>query len=266
MARSCAICGKESMGGFNPQSSGMNRVRAHRRMQAEPPAARHRRRRARPTKALVCTRCRRTQLEVGQVGRRRPRRGGRFVMSGTVDRLTGRRPTAGFVVVSLEPARGRRSVVAEVGSSPDRMTSMPAATASCVPLVEVAIGAESTLQRQTSERRLSLDDLGTGDHLGVDDAERFEAGDQFLGSASITGLERSEPGRLGWRLRLGGVSSARPVASGAQPAQQPASPACSRACVGASRLACSIRSASGDSTGPASRADSIASRAAPSDG
>ena len=33
MARSCAICGKVSMGGFNPQSSGMNRVRAHRRYQ-----------------------------------------------------------------------------------------------------------------------------------------------------------------------------------------------------------------------------------------
>ena len=33
MARSCAICGKVAMGGFNPQSSGMNRVRAHRRYQ-----------------------------------------------------------------------------------------------------------------------------------------------------------------------------------------------------------------------------------------
>ena len=33
MARACAICGKASMGGFNPQSSGMNRVRAHRRYQ-----------------------------------------------------------------------------------------------------------------------------------------------------------------------------------------------------------------------------------------
>ena len=31
MARSCAKCGKTSMGGFNPQSSGMNRVRAKRR-------------------------------------------------------------------------------------------------------------------------------------------------------------------------------------------------------------------------------------------
>jgi ribosomal protein L28 len=31
MARSCAMCGKTSMGGFNPQSTGMNRVRAHRR-------------------------------------------------------------------------------------------------------------------------------------------------------------------------------------------------------------------------------------------
>ena len=33
MARSCAICGKVSMGGYNPQSTGSNRVRAHRRMQ-----------------------------------------------------------------------------------------------------------------------------------------------------------------------------------------------------------------------------------------
>ena len=47
------------MGGFNPQSVGMNRVRAHRRMEpnlqpmrlGEGPAAR---------RALVCTRCRRT--------------------------------------------------------------------------------------------------------------------------------------------------------------------------------------------------------------
>ena len=31
MARSCDLCGKTSMGGFNPQSVGMNRVRAHRR-------------------------------------------------------------------------------------------------------------------------------------------------------------------------------------------------------------------------------------------
>ena len=59
MARSCAICGKVSMGGFNPQSSGMNRVRAHRRYQPN----------LQPliisqkgvlVKALVCTRCRRT--------------------------------------------------------------------------------------------------------------------------------------------------------------------------------------------------------------
>ena len=33
MARVCALCGKTSMGGFNPQSSGSNRVRAHRRYQ-----------------------------------------------------------------------------------------------------------------------------------------------------------------------------------------------------------------------------------------
>jgi ribosomal protein L28 len=59
MARSCAICGKTSMGGFNPQSSGMNRVRAHRRYGVNlqrlviPDGAATRR-------AAVCTRCRRT--------------------------------------------------------------------------------------------------------------------------------------------------------------------------------------------------------------
>jgi ribosomal protein L28 len=59
MARSCAICGKVSMGGFNPQSSGSNRVRAHRRYQPNLqqtviPVD------GVPTKTLVCTRCRRT--------------------------------------------------------------------------------------------------------------------------------------------------------------------------------------------------------------
>ena len=62
MARSCAICGKVSMGGFNPQSSGMNRVRAHRRYQPN----------LQPltvveggtlTRKLVCNRCRRTQTK-----------------------------------------------------------------------------------------------------------------------------------------------------------------------------------------------------------
>ena len=59
MARACAICGKTSMGGFNPQSTGMNRVRAHRRMVANlqkmrmPVAGVER-------QVLVCTRCQRT--------------------------------------------------------------------------------------------------------------------------------------------------------------------------------------------------------------
>ena len=62
MARSCAICGKVSMGGFNPQSSGMNRVRAHRRMKPnlQPLVIEVKRT---PTKSLVCTRCRRTLLK-----------------------------------------------------------------------------------------------------------------------------------------------------------------------------------------------------------
>jgi len=59
MARSCAICGKVSMGGFNPQSSGMNRVRAHRRYQPNLQLTTVVKDRA-PSKVLACTRCRRT--------------------------------------------------------------------------------------------------------------------------------------------------------------------------------------------------------------
>ncbi|HEY7599491.1 MAG TPA: L28 family ribosomal protein [Candidatus Limnocylindrales bacterium] len=64
MARSCAICGKVSMGGFNPQSSGMNRVRAHRRYQPNlqpmvlPETA--------PRRVLVCNRCRRSREKTAQ--------------------------------------------------------------------------------------------------------------------------------------------------------------------------------------------------------
>ena len=59
MARACAVCGKESMGGFNPQSSGMNRVRAHRRYQPnlQPLVITEK---GTPRRQLVCTRCRRT--------------------------------------------------------------------------------------------------------------------------------------------------------------------------------------------------------------
>jgi ribosomal protein L28 len=59
MARACAVCGKESMGGFNAQSSGMNRVRAHRRYQPnlQPLVIT---RKGVTEKHLVCTRCRRT--------------------------------------------------------------------------------------------------------------------------------------------------------------------------------------------------------------
>ena len=59
MARACTICGKTSMGGFNPQSTGMNRVRAHRRYEPNLQKMRlpingvERR-------VLVCTRCQRT--------------------------------------------------------------------------------------------------------------------------------------------------------------------------------------------------------------
>jgi large subunit ribosomal protein L28 len=62
MARSCAICGKTSMGGYNPQSSGMNRVRARRRynpnlQQLKIVEGGQTRR------TLICTRCRRTMMK-----------------------------------------------------------------------------------------------------------------------------------------------------------------------------------------------------------
>ena len=59
MARMCAICGKTSMGGFNPQSVGMNRVRAHRRMTANLQPMRLEQN-GKMGRALVCTRCQRT--------------------------------------------------------------------------------------------------------------------------------------------------------------------------------------------------------------
>ena len=60
MARACAICGKASMGGFNPQSSGMNRVRAHRRYQPNLQVTTLTGKNGAPSKVLACTRCRRT--------------------------------------------------------------------------------------------------------------------------------------------------------------------------------------------------------------
>ena len=60
MARACAICGKTSMGGFNPQSTGMNRVRAHRRMDANLQKMRLPDSDGVERHVLVCTRCRRT--------------------------------------------------------------------------------------------------------------------------------------------------------------------------------------------------------------
>ena len=61
MSRACAVCGKVSMGGFNPQSSGMNRVRAHRRYQPNLQPLVVLTASGQPKKQAVCTRCRRTQ-------------------------------------------------------------------------------------------------------------------------------------------------------------------------------------------------------------
>ena len=59
MARMCAICGKVSMAGYNPQSTGSNRVRAHRRYQPNLQPFQLTRDGV-TARALVCTRCRRT--------------------------------------------------------------------------------------------------------------------------------------------------------------------------------------------------------------
>ena len=62
MARFCVLCGKDSIPGYNPQSVGANRVRAHRRFKAN----------LQPTvisvgnttkRVLVCTGCRRTAIK-----------------------------------------------------------------------------------------------------------------------------------------------------------------------------------------------------------
>jgi len=60
MARACALCGKASIGGFNPQSSGMNRVRAHRRYQPNLQLTTTLGKNGGTEKVLACTRCRRT--------------------------------------------------------------------------------------------------------------------------------------------------------------------------------------------------------------
>jgi hypothetical protein len=53
------------MGGFNPQSTGMNRVRAHRRydVNLQPLVISAG---GRSQRALVCTRCRRTQMKASR--------------------------------------------------------------------------------------------------------------------------------------------------------------------------------------------------------
>ena len=62
MARSCASCGKTSMGGFNPQSTGMNRVRAHRRYRVNLQQLTVKDS-GKVTRTLICTRCRRTLMK-----------------------------------------------------------------------------------------------------------------------------------------------------------------------------------------------------------
>ena len=62
MARSCAMCGKTSMTGYNPQSVGMNRVRAKRRYNVN--LQQHKvYKGSQVTRELICTRCQRTMMK-----------------------------------------------------------------------------------------------------------------------------------------------------------------------------------------------------------
>jgi ribosomal protein L28 len=60
MALSCDLCGKTSISGFNPQSSGMNRVRAHRRYKPNLQPLTIPGRGTATLRVRACTRCRRT--------------------------------------------------------------------------------------------------------------------------------------------------------------------------------------------------------------
>ena len=62
MARSCAMCGKTSMRGYNPQSVGMNRVRAKRRYNVNLQQLKVYEG-SQIKRKLVCTRCRRTLMK-----------------------------------------------------------------------------------------------------------------------------------------------------------------------------------------------------------
>jgi ribosomal protein L28 len=64
MGRICAICGNTSMGGFNPQSVGMNRVRAHRRYQPNLQPL-HLEQNGTMRRIMACNRCRRTLQKTG---------------------------------------------------------------------------------------------------------------------------------------------------------------------------------------------------------
>jgi ribosomal protein L28 len=65
MPRSCAVCGKVSMDGFNAQSSGMNKVRAHRRFRPNLQQTTIQVK-GQSVKTLMCTRCQRTLSRADQ--------------------------------------------------------------------------------------------------------------------------------------------------------------------------------------------------------
>lgn len=66
MARACAVCAKGSMGSFNAQSSGMNRVRAHRRVEPNLQPLIITTATGEQKRQMVCTRCRRTMSKASR--------------------------------------------------------------------------------------------------------------------------------------------------------------------------------------------------------
>ena len=137
----------------------------------------------------------------------------------------------------------------------------PPATAVSAILGRLRDRSQASLQCESGERGFPVDDLRADDRLGV---ARYPSASR----RAISSLARRRSPAWSGRSQAG--SGGGFGAGGRFRRLRTARPPCFTGVAagrfGVSRAARSIRSASGDSTGPSSRAASIASRAAPSDG
>ena len=283
MARSCAICGKVSMGGFNPQSSGMNRVRAHRRMKpnlqplvidvkgtADEVARLH----PLPPHAA----------QVGQVTRRTPlaptgrARGRSFAASGRRGapdvRATGPDPTLSpevelvdraAAVVDEAPRHAEIGVLAgedrlDGGPRPRPRRSFVAAVAARIRSLDARAGASAGRPSAISARATRL-------RIARPRCRALESRDQLgrLASVGRVGGRGSTSARAAVVVRPGGSGSGSARSSSRRPSASASSASIGFEAGRSSRLARSDRPAA-TRPGPPPCAVSIASLAAVSDG